>query len=454
MVVVNDNGLLTKLASAWIYWRDQGAFQVLRADSQGVIRAFSGSGDAADPGSYGQLFLTEEGRQVDVCMTQTAAPVTQKDAEAFLLPRTVIHGLSEDSATEPSVIAPGGATNTIRRVPLGRLDVPAPLPLTLNIVAPTANQQFLIDPTPAMPTIQAKVKVVNAPAGAETRINFTWEVEVRFNPSTDGCANGPSRNFALVVPSAQQLGDSHTITFPSFIGGNLLIKVSAVLLGQKVTAQVTGTILGANPQIASLRAAIGADDTLARIGFHESGYRQFAAATNGGTNVCPLWSGDRLGGVGIFQLTNPAPTVEQAWSWAANLAAGRAHLHAARATAHAFPHQLAGRPVFVSAVATINAQRAASGHAALTVVIPPWTAAQEEDDAIRGYNGYGSQHDVFGGVLREFRLVMNGNVPALNVNESTRVGTAMWERVPVAARGTSGDPNYVNNVNNANPPTS
>ena len=34
----------------------------------------------------------------------------------------------------------------------------------------------------------------------------------------------------------------------------------------------------------------------------------------------------------------------------------------------------------------------------------------------------------------------------VTVDASGRNGTAEWERVPVADRGTVGDPNYVNNV--------
>ena len=453
MIVVNDGGVLSKLADAWVYWRENGTFQVLRADGEGVIRAFSGSGDATDPLSYVPVFATEEGRQVDVCTTQTATPVTQQAAEPFLLPHTVSHGLSASLASD-STVAPGGVTNTIRRLPLGRLDMVAPLPLSLSILAPTANQAFLIDASPAMPTIQAKVKIVNAPPGAEAHTTFTWDVDVQFNPRTENCSHGPNRNLALTVPSAQQVGDTHSITFPSFAGGRLTVKVSALVLGQKLTAQVAGTIAGTNPQIAALRAAIGNDDTLARIGFHESGYHQFNGATNGGTSMCAFWSRDNLGGVGLFQLTVPAPSVAQVWDWTANLAGGQTHLGNTRANARGFPHQLAARPSFRAAVDTINQQRVTAGQARLTVTIPPWTAEQTEDDAIRGFNGYGDQHDFFGGVLREFRLVMQGNLPALNVNEGNHTATTIWERVPVGERGTSGEPNYVNSVRNTHPPAS
>ena len=58
---------------------------------------------------------------------------------------------------------------------------------------------------------------------------------------------------------------------------------------------------------------------------------------------------------------------------------------------------------------------------------------------------------MFGFALHEFRLQMAGANLNLVIDEGAVTATAVWERVPVADRGTSGDPDYVNHVNGANP---
>ena len=152
-----------------------------------------------------------------------------------------------------------------------------------------------------------------------------------------------------------------------------------------------------------------------------------------------------------MQLTTPAPTDGQCWNWKANIAEGRNRLSQGRGTARAYAGQISRTRTFTDMVNQINADRARQRLQAITVTIPPFTAAQVEDDAIRAYNGFGNNRDVFGLPLHEFRLVMAGGVPQLTVDPTTNTGTAQWERVPVAARGTSGNPNYVANVQAADP---
>jgi len=74
-----------------------------------------------------------------------------------------------------------------------------------------------------------------------------------------------------------------------------------------------------------------------------------------------------------------------------------------------------------------------------------WTASdytqdQLERDTVRGFNGYA-------GGLHEYRVHVDtaGNL-VVNIDAAGTTGTAEWETVPVAARGASGDPNYVEHV--------
>jgi len=100
----------------------------------------------------------------------------------------------------------------------------------------------------------------------------------------------------------------------------------------------------------------------------------------------------------------------------------------------------------------LNQQRQTAGQQAIpAITVPDLSAAEVEDDAVRAFNGYGGNRDQFGFALHEFRLAMAGADLRLAIDEAALTATATWERVPVADRGTSGDPNYVNNVNGSNP---
>src|SRR5688572_25681053 len=82
--------------------------------------------------------------------------------------------------------------------------------------------------------------------------------------------------------------------------------------------------------------------TQARLGLPSwRGQRQFNT-TPGTTSRSPLWSGDNLGGVGLFQITVPAPTHDQVWNWRSNVAAGRTRLEQGRRAARNYPRQIRG----------------------------------------------------------------------------------------------------------------
>src|SRR6185295_6405334 len=213
-------------------------------------------------------------------------------------------------------------------------------------------------------------------------------------------------------------------------------------------------IRGTNPAKSAIQGALP-HDVLRQIACQESQQRQFASAMD----PCPLWSADHLGGVGIFQITVPQPSADQAWKWTENVSAGISKFTSSASVARNYPGLVRNSQQFRDLVTAYNAIRAQS-HPPLQplvrVDIPAFTEGdfdanllQVNLDGIRGFNGFGGPAflGIPRGALHEYRLVLdaNGNL-VLNVNETTRVGTAAWEQVPVADRGTSGDPNYVNNV--------
>jgi hypothetical protein len=138
--------------------------------------------------------------------------------------------------------------------------------------------------------------------------------------------------------------------------------------------------------------------------------------------------------------------------WRRNVAAGRARLEQGRRAANNYPRQIRGSRTLAAMLVSLNDRRRAQGRPALSaVIIPDLTLAQVEDDAVRAFNGYGGNRDQFGFPLHEFRLQMTGTELRLVINEVAATATATWERVPVADRGRSGDPEYVNNVRSASP---
>ena len=170
--------------------------------------------------------------------------------------------------------------------------------------------------------------------------------------------------------------------------------------------------------------------------------RQFDAAADAGVSDCPLFSGDRLGGVGLFQITNPAPTPDDHWDWRANLNHGLQILAQKRAVARAYPARVRNSAAFQALVQRFNVGRTPPA----VIVLPDFTPQQLELDTTRGYNGFAGA-DAFGNVLHEFRVPLDaaGNLQ-VTVGPDNR-GVIAWQQVPGADRPqNTGDPNYVNNV--------
>ena len=218
------------------------------------------------------------------------------------------------------------------------------------------------------------------------------------------------------------------------------------------------TIVGTNPTIGSLQTAAPANPAFRKLTRLESGLKQFLSPG------CPLFSQDNHGGVGLCQLTSPAPTDDQVWSWKANLAGGIALWNSKESTARGVAATVRTSAPYVALVAAYNAQRAATAAAAprppgtpapvtppIPVTLPDYTADQLERETLRGFNGWA-------GGLREFRVKVDANgLLVVTLNAAGTQGTAEWEAVSAADRtafydsiglaaNKRGDPNYVNDV--------
>jgi hypothetical protein len=325
---------------------------------------------------------------------------------------------------------------------MGRIEILAPADNTLFDIAPGTAATG-----PQMPVIAAWARIVGVIGLDPTpTTQFTWTVQVRFQAS--GCAHGPNRaindDFSVTA-----VGPNCTINFPRVRGGDLTLFCDADLPDACLESHTNGLkIRGTNPLRTELNTAL-TTQTLRQIAVQESRQRQFIAAANGGVGECPLWSGDNLGGVGLFQITRPAPTDDEVWDWLANSNQGIHIFNQKMATARGYPRRVRNSQGFRDLVTRFNAAR---GGPPIPVALPDFTAAQLDDDTVRGYNGWAGR-DGFGHELHEFRVARDaaGNL-VVAIDPTTGAGTAQWERVPVADRPQrTGDPDYVNHVRGRTP---
>ena len=314
----------------------------------------------------------------------------------------------------------------------------------LQFLSPADGTTFDIAPGTAttgaqMPVIQAEVSFNGIDPDPTATATFQWVVSIQFQCSD--CKNGKAREiddqFGFTT-----VGGKATINFPRVRGGQLTIAVSADLPAQSFSIQSNGLhIRGVNPPRAEVGAACG-KVLVQQMVMLESGYRQFNAPRDGGVSECPLFSGDRLGGVGLFQLTNPPPAPEDHWDWLANIKDGLQLLAGKQSVAARYPGRVRNSPAFQALVQRLNAGLTTPAE----IVLPDFTQDQLDLDSTRGYNGWAG-HDAFGNVLHEFRVPLDdaGNL-VVNVGPDNR-GVIEWEQVPGADRPqNTGDPNYVAHV--------
>ena len=203
------------------------------------------------------------------------------------------------------------------------------------------------------------------------------------------------------------------------------------------TVKSKGLKIGAtNPSLSELAAAFP-NDVLKSIARHESGARQFMADP-GCKALYPLFSGDNLGGVGLFQITRPAPSPEQIWDWRANLAAGISIYESKRKVAKGYKDQCESLKRFIELRDDYNRQRRLQNKSDLQITLAEFT-------------------------LHEFEIpVVGSKLVVSNIDEKKQTGEVIWQRTPASKRYhlvkrangkeglvMTGDANYVSNVRGA-----
>ena len=317
------------------------------------------------------------------------------------------------------------------------------------------TKEFVITQEPAMPVIGVQATVVGGPALASAVTMFEWTATLDFNPGQ--CPYGLPLAYPSLKVSGVSMGGAFTIRFGEIRGGRLTINVRARVPGGEIVGQRNDLrIVATNPSYVQLRQALPSKVVRAIV-WHESRGRQFLGTANGGTAACPLYSHDRYGGVGLMQLTRPAPTHEQSWNWRANVSAGLALFEVKKHTARAYPAKYRLSSDFTKLVAAYNAARAAQKLPPLQIGIPEFSSEQVELDALRGYNGWSAG-------VHEFRAARDAAGKLIvDINADGKTGSARWEQVSATTRNDEciaagiaekdrGDTNYVQNIMNANVP--
>jgi len=306
------------------------------------------------------------------------------------------------------------------------------LTITSNLPATDENFKIAANP-PAMPTITVTAAMQDGgrlPGNA----TFEWSATLEFNSSL--ALYGGKRN-TRHPDIAPQTGPnpSWDIPFTEISGGKLVVKLVMRAGLHAEHASKEWDIVGTNPADTDIRTfanSIGAN----RVAFRklmrkESSLEQF----HGRDNYWPLYSRDREGGVGLCQLTNPAPSDAQTWNWQENVRGGWDLYQAKEREARGYPGRKQQSAEFRALVDTLNRQRTRQNLPELIVNVPAYTEDQLMRATLRRFNGG-----------NEYRLRRVNGILAVTISDDGRHGMAEWEVMPVAERIGPGDHNYVENV--------
>ena len=245
-----------------------------------------------------------------------------------------------------------------------------------------------IDPPP-IPAAEARIEGIDPDPTAQT--SFEWTVETRLPRGTcvrqPNDVNGPDIQMTTIGGTLPE-GPAR------IIGGQVTYAVKVTIDGEQSeyrTRNGTGPMIdvrieGQNPTRAAV-AEMLPHNTLRRVACHESGMRQFDAPP-GNTILCPLFSRDNLGGVGIMQLTVPAPTLAQHWDWILNVFGGMAKFADSQRVATGYPARVQATQPFQAAVNAINTARQQQQLPPLQVTVPAFTSGNFDNNLMELQPGH------------------------------------------------------------------
>lgn len=179
-------------------------------------------------------------------------------------------------------------------------------------VTPAESEVFTITQDAMLPRVVFEFQTQNPGP-----YNWSWEIE--WQAKVSGLRENPRQ--ARVVQIFSELGlfeSNHTVWVADFsgrtLGGTLTVTVA---VGTKTLTRKV-EIKGCNPTSAQVATYIATLEDMA--GFEKLLQQETNCKHFIDFDREPIVAFDK--GYGITQMTNPAPTYEQAWSWKANISAG------------------------------------------------------------------------------------------------------------------------------------
>jgi len=178
-------------------------------------------------------------------------------------------------------------------------------------ISPAVASTFEIDGTPAFPPIQFEIDTAAPPP-------YKWSWAICWAAKVSGVRESAKRGMTLktfrLAGAFEGNQKTWTAAMGHLVGGVLTVEVKA---GNDIFRRSV-TVKGLNPKkedvvayLATIADASGFDKILEQ----ESKYKNFINADGQ-----PIVAFDK--GYGMTQMTNPAPSYEQVWSWKANIDAG------------------------------------------------------------------------------------------------------------------------------------
>lgn len=204
----------------------------------------------------------------------------------------------------------------------------------LTIDGPPKDARFYMSTTPAMPTITlvAKVEKVLLPQ----LVIYSWQFSLVYNSYITTTPGQRTYNVRAKThpPMPSMIGPQVTVPLSTLMCGRLTVTLTALLEGKYRTVTRNDILIGGtNPSSGELAGAVP-EAIVRKLIRHESGGNQFydsGTSSSATQAINPNWSRDNLRGVGLGQLTNPAPDDADIWNWRQNARSlqkqiGRAHV--------------------------------------------------------------------------------------------------------------------------------
>lgn len=180
----------------------------------------------------------------------------------------------------------------------------------IKIVAPIEGQTFWIEaePEPKMPTISCQANVIGIEPDPTANTEFLWEAVITY---TDHGRNDVSK-----FESGKLVGGAWIPDFKNVVaGGNLTIKVKAVIDGKEYQDSITCYIRGKNPDKETVKDTLGT--LILQVICYKEAYPKWQQFDDSGLPVFGPPSG-----FGLMQLDPPSSS-DQIWSWLKNVQEGK-----------------------------------------------------------------------------------------------------------------------------------